>query len=351
MPNNESRIMDANLNRASEALRTVEEYARLILESPGLSARTKKLRHDLAQAGGAWLESLSPADRPQLCRDIIGDVGTQVKEVDEASRPDVRTVVVAALRRAGEALRVLSEYSKITNPAAAAKFEKIRYRVYALESPLLSNWGLRRRLASARLYVLVTGRLCSADPLTAVREAIDGGADIVQLREKEMEDGEFHRLAMSMNEICRERDAIFIVNDRPHIACLAGASGLHLGQGDLPVHLSRRLLGQEKIVGVSTSAPELAEKALLDGADYLGVGPVHETATKPHRRAAGLEYVAWAAQWGKLPFFAIGAVNRDTIGPVLAAGARAAAICTAIIGARDIAAEAAYFKSRLSEIG
>jgi thiamine-phosphate pyrophosphorylase len=339
--------MDANLNRAGEALRTAEEYARLVLESPGLSARLKDLRHGLARAAAAWAGGLAPEDRPPARRDIAGDVGVGLKAGDEDSRPDVRSVAAAALRRAAESLRVLSEYGKIGNAAAAAEFETLRYRLYALEPAILSGDKPARQLTRARLYVLVTGSLSSADPLVAAREAADGGADVIQMREKEMEDGEFVRLAAAMNEICRERGVLFLVNDRPHIASLIGASGIHGGQGDLPVHLSRRLLGPEKIIGVSTSAPELAEKALADGADYIGVGPVYETNTKKHRRAVGLAYVSWAAQWGKLPFFAIGSVNRETIEGVLEAGARAVAICTAITRASDIAAEAAYYKGIL----
>jgi thiamine-phosphate pyrophosphorylase len=162
-----------------------------------------------------------------------------------------------------------------------------------------------------------------------------------------MEDGEFHRLAADVAEICREGGAIFLINDRPHIASLVDAGGVHGGQGDLPVHLTRRLLGPDKIIGISTSGPEFAEKALADGADYIGVGPVFETNTKKHRRAAGPDYVRWISQWGKLPYFAIGGVNRNTIDAVLDAGARAVAICTGVTMAGDIAAEAAFFKDKL----
>jgi thiamine-phosphate pyrophosphorylase len=163
-----------------------------------------------------------------------------------------------------------------------------------------------------------------------------------------MEDGEFHRLAADIAEICRGGGAIFLVNDRPHIASLVDADGVHGGQGDLPVNLTRRIIGPDKIIGRSTSAPEFAEQARADGADYIGVGPVFETNTKKHRAAAGLDYAAWASKWGRLPYFAIGGVNRNTIDAVLNAGARAVAICTAITMAGDIAAETAFFKERLN---
>ncbi|MCL2000627.1 MAG: thiamine phosphate synthase [Planctomycetes bacterium] len=344
MNNPVSRIIDVNLNRAGEALRTLEEYARFIMNSPGLSGRVKKLRHLLAEASKAFAAALPSADHPLANRDITGDVGTDLKTETEKNRTGAGAVAAAAARRAAEALRVLSEYGKILRPELAADFEKIRYDLYALEPLLLAEGVLKRRLAEARLYVLVTASLSRADPLTTAREAVLGGADIIQMREKEIEDREFHRLAAAMLEICREGGALLLINDRPHIASLVDAAGSHGGQGDLPIHLTRRLLGPEKIIGISTSEPDLAEKAWADGADYLGVGPVYETNTKKHRRPVGLEYVSWAANWGQLPFFAIGSVNRDTIGGVLDAGARAVAICTAITKAADIAAETAFFK-------
>ncbi|MCC8190302.1 MAG: thiamine phosphate synthase [Planctomycetes bacterium] len=341
------RIIDVNLNRAGEALRTIEEYARFALESPPLSRRLKELRHDLAAVARDWSAAMPAEDRPLAHRDIVGDVGTDLKTTAETNRPDIQAVAAAAFRRGEESLRVLSEYGKIANPAVAAAFESLRYRLYALEPLVLAAADRRRRLAAARLYVLITGSLCSTEPLTAAREAVAGGADIIQMREKELEDGEFHRLAADMAAVCREGGALFIVNDRPHIAALVGADGIHGGQGDLPVHLTRRILGPDRIIGRSTSAPSLAEAALADGADYIGVGPVYATNTKQHRSAMGLEYVTWAAAWDGLPFFAIGSVNRDTIAGVLEAGARSVAICTAITMAPDIAAATAWFKQRL----
>jgi thiamine-phosphate pyrophosphorylase len=347
MNNPVARIVDVNLNRAGEALRTMEEYARFVVESPALASRCKTLRHALARAASAWNESRAPADRPLCNRDIAGDVGADVKTPEEGVRPDALSVAAAASRRAAEALRALSEYAKIDNVLLAAEFEAIRYGVYAVEPLLLADADLKHHLARARLYVLVTTSLCSADARTAAREAVSGGADVIQLREKEMEDGEFHALASDLAEICRAGGAIFLVNDRPHIASLVDAGGVHGGQGDVPVHLTRRILGPGKIIGRSTSGPEFAEKALADGADYIGAGPVFETNTKKHRKAAGLDYVRWVAQWGKLPYFAIGGINRNTIDAVLDAGARAVAICTGVTMADDIAAETAFFKDRL----
>ncbi len=344
-----ARIIDVNLNRAGEALRTLEEFARFVQDSPAMAERCKEIRHHLALTARAWTAHLPAADQPLAHRDITGDVGAGIKTPAEQKRTAALAVATAASRRAAEALRTLSEYGKITNPELAAAFEKIRYELYALEPVILADSTLRKRLSAARLSVLVTTALSSVPPLDTAREAIDGGADVIQFREKEMEDGPFHAIAQPMAELCRERRVILVINDRPHIASLVDASGVHGGQGDLPVHLTRRIIGTQKIVGRSTSTPEFAEQAVLDGADYIGVGPVFPTDTKQGRDPAGLEYVAWASSWNKLPAFAIGGITRKNIDQVLDAGARAAAVCTAITKATDIAAETAWFKDRLRE--
>ncbi|MCC8165665.1 MAG: thiamine phosphate synthase [Planctomycetes bacterium] len=344
-----ARIIDVNLNRAGEALRTLEEFGRFVQDSPAMAERCKEIRHHLALTARAWTAHLAPADQPLSHRDIMGDVGAGIKTAAETKRTDALAVATAASRRAAEALRTLSEYGKITNPELAAAFEKIRYELYALEPVILADATLRKRLASARLCVLVTTALSSAPPLDTAREAIAGGADVIQFREKEMEDGEFHAIAQALAELCRDRNAILIINDRPHIAGLVDAGGVHGGQGDLPIHLTRRIIGTHKLIGRSTAAPEFAELAAAEGADYIGVGPVFPTATKPERPAAGLEYVTWASSWGKLPYFAIGGITRRTLDAVLDAGARAVAVASGITKATDIAAETAWFKNRLLE--
>ncbi len=345
------RILDANRNRAREGLRVVEEYARFVLNDPGLTHRLKSLRHGLREAVAELGTALPPGAALEEARDTPGDVGTELSLPTEGSRTSAADVARAGAGRLGEALRVLEEYGKLVSPGAAARFERLRYGLYALESVLLAPAGVRQRLRQARLYVLVTEALARTDALTAASEAVSGGADIIQMREKELEDGVFYERALAMARICREGGALFLVNDRPHIARLVEADGIHVGQGDLPTHPARRLLGHDRILGRSTNAPDRAEAALREGADYIGVGPVWETQTKAHRTAAGLDYVRWAAENMPIPFFAIGSIKRETLPEVLDAGARRAAVCTAIIAAEDIAAEAAWFRKRIEEAG
>lgn len=337
------RIIDANCNRVMEALRTAEEYARFMRDNPGLSARLKNMRH-ACLAVAKEMEKHIPGGLLGH-RDTPGDVGTGL--YNPTARPDARSVAQAALKRAAEGLRVLAEYSR-TFSVSAEQFERLRYQVYEIEPLLLSDGDRRERLAKSRLMVLITANLCSTDPVTACREAVAGGADVIQMREKEMEDGAFLDLAYKLADVCRSGGALFLTNDRPHIAMLVDADGVHTGQGDLPPHPARRLLGPDRLIGKSTSGPEFAEKALHDGIDYIGAGPVYETNTKQHRRAVGLEYVEWVSKWDRLPYFCIGSVNRLTVDAVIGAGARRLAICTAVTKASDIAAETRFFKEKLA---
>ena len=327
------RIVDANLNRAREAARVAEDYARFALESPALAARLKSLRHKLrslaADFGGAKLLA---------ARDTPGDVGTTLATESEGSRSSGPDVAAAALKRLQEALRVIEEYAKIERPSAASAAEALRYEAYAIESDLLAP---RRRLRDARLYVIVTTALCEGrDPADVARAAVRGGAGIVQLREKEMCAGEFLALSKQLQAVCSEEGALFIVNDRIDIAAASGADGVHLGETDVSCADARKLLGSGSIIGISTHAIEEARQAEADGADYIGVGTIFATQTKVPKQLAGLEYVRAVASEIRIPGYAIGGMKAGVIPSVVKAGADRVAVCTAIIAADDVEAAA-----------
>jgi len=181
-----------------------------------------------------------------------------------------------------------------------------------------------------------------------VDEALRGGVDIVQLRDYELVDLEFLKLAKVFRELTRRYGALFIVNNRPDMARLSEADGVHLGQEDLPVSEARKILGEGKIVGVSTHALGEARKALSDGADYLGAGPVFPTPTKAGRPAVTLEYPRqMAALNSPVPFFAIGGIDLGNLSQVLDAGARRVAVVRAIAGASNPREAAGEFKKIL----
>lgn len=175
-----------------------------------------------------------------------------------------------------------------------------------------------RRLADVRLYLIMDGipRVPLARFLDA---AIDGGVGMVQLREKRMTDGALLAIAQTCAQTCRRRGVPFIVNDRADIALAADADGVHVGLDDLPPAAVRALIGSSRILGVSTHTPAQID-AVSGDADYIGVGPIHETPTKPGRPAVGTELVRYAAAHAGRPFFAIGGLDPSNVGDVIAVG-------------------------------
>lgn len=202
-------------------------------------------------------------------------------------------------------------------------------------------------ISEARLYVLVTSSLARHAALDTARMAIEGGADVIQLREKEMPDEEYLRLAEEMRTVCRRAGALFVVNDRAAIARLVGADGIHVGQDDLPAHEARAILRPGKVLGVSTHDPAQARKAQSEGADYIGVGPIYPTSTRGYEKGVGVSFIREAAHEVAIPFFAIGGITLDRLDEVIAAGATRVAVSSAIIGAKDVAGTARKFKDKL----
>lgn len=338
------RVLDANMNRAREALRVVEDYARFGLNDDAICGSLKQLRHELADASRAF------GSDAILFRDTPGDVGTATKTAAELKREDLAHVITAAGKRLGEALRTIEEYLKTVDPAAAAKVESIRYRFYALEQTIARTLRpARASFAQVRLYVLITEKLCSKPWFEAATEAIDGGADCLQLREKDLESGELLLRARKLVRLCRDRNVICIINDRPDIAMLSDAHGVHVGQGDLPCIEARKLLGQDRIIGVSTHHLDQARQAIRDGADYIGVGPVFPSSTKPRDILPGLAYAKQIAEASlPIPAIAIAGIALENVDEVIATGISGIAITAAVVGAKEIVDAARKFKASAS---
>ena len=199
----------------------------------------------------------------------------------------------------------------------------------------------RARLAAARLYLV-----CDAAPggralPDVLRPAIEGGVEVLQLRDKHLADDQLTAVANAARALCERLGALLIVNDRPLVAREAGADGVHVGQDDMPVADVRELLGADMLIGLSTHAEDeidAARPTAADGTplvDYIGVGPVHETPTKQGRAAVGVELVAYAAANASVPFFAIGGLDARNLPEVLAAGATRAVVLRAVADAED----------------
>jgi thiamine-phosphate pyrophosphorylase len=198
----------------------------------------------------------------------------------------------------------------------------------------------RTRLAAARLY-LVCGSISDSSPPSGLalgdllHEAIAGGVEIVQLREKHLPDDELVSVANAARALCERLGALLIVNDRPFVAREVGADGVHVGQDDMPVSEVRELVGPDMLIGLSTHAPQEIDAVDAGLVDYIGVGPIHETPTKPGRPAVGLELIRHAAAHAPVPFFAIGGLRASNLTEALDAGASRVCVLRAITEARE----------------
>jgi thiamine-phosphate pyrophosphorylase len=199
----------------------------------------------------------------------------------------------------------------------------------------------RERLEAALLYLVCDDR--DEDFLEA---ALRGGVDIVQLRMKQSAAADVVAAGRRFKRVCDEHGALLLVNDRPDLAVAIDADGVHLGQDDVPVSEARTLLGSTRLIGLSTHTPEQIEQAA--GADYIGVGPVHETPTKPGRPAVGLELVRHAAARARVPFFAIGGISAANAADVRAAGAGRIAVVRALTDAADPQAAARQLRDAIA---
>ncbi|MEB3356725.1 MAG: thiamine phosphate synthase [Synechococcales bacterium] len=328
------RILDANLDRAREGLRIIEEWCRFGLNSAEYAERCKSLRQALAQ----W-------HTPELraARDTPGDPGTELTHPNEERRASLGQLLQANFCRVEEALRVLEEYSKLENPAMGVACKQMRYQVYTMESDLL-GYQRRHKLLRSRLYLVTS----PGDNLFAVVEAaLQGGLTLVQYRDKNADDLTRIHTARKIRQLCHEYDALFVMNDRIDLALAADADGVHLGQQDVPIAMARQLLGPHRLIGRSTTNADELQQAIDDGADYVGVGPVYETPTKAGKPAAGLDYVRYAKEHATVPWYAIGGINTDNLTQVLAAGAERVAVVRAIMQAEHPTLITQYFVSQL----
>jgi thiamine-phosphate pyrophosphorylase len=362
------RVLDAAANRAREGLRVVEDYVRFSRNDAHLSRLLKELRHELTAR-------LADLERFGLiaARDTQGDVGTRISTPGEHTRRQPIDIVTANCRRVEEALRTLEEFSKLllgaphghtgeestiapATPLRSADqhlpklLEQLRYRLYTIEKGLLTTLASQERLAGCDLYLLVTESLCHHGCGPAVREALDAGVRIVQLREKDLPDRRLLEIARRIRDWTRAADALLIVNDRPDIALLVDADGVHVGQDDFTVSEARRIVGPQRLVGVSTHTLEQARQAVLDGADYLGVGPCFSTTTKSFERLAGLDFVRQVAAEITLPWFAIGGISAANVDAVRNAGASRIAVSSAICSSPSPGQSAAELLDRLRTV-
>ena len=338
-------MIDANLNRAREALRTLEDVARFGWNDAAIAREAKEVRHALQSAVAAL-----PAERLAAARDVAGDVGVSLETPTEYARADLSSVAVAAGKRLTEALRAVEEAVKTVDARVARAVEAVRYRAYALDARAISRAALGD-LRQWRLCVLVTRAICRLPWDEVVSRAIDGGADAIQVREKDMPARELVAHARAVRTICAPRGVALIVNDRLDVALAAEADGVHLGADDLPVREARRIAGAALRIGASTHSLAEARTAIEAGADHCGVGAMYESGLKPGLAPSGEAYLrAFMAEFPQVPHLAIGGIAPGRVTALAHAGCRGVAVSSAICGAEDPAAVARAIVAEL-EVG
>lgn len=337
------RLFDANLNRATEGLRVLEDYSRFMLDDSYLSGQYKKLRHDLTEA-----TSGVAAQERWAARETLRDVGTQIAGADEYRRETIDDVLAANAQRVEQALRCLEEYGKLLTAELGRSLEALRYRAYTLTRALVMTAGSRLRLEKSQLYVLVDGGPTLEAFASLVRELVTAGVQVIQLRDKRLADRELIQRARCARALTRDSRVLFVMNDRPDLAALADADGVHVGQEELTVKDARAVVGPNRLVGVSTHNLDQARQAVSDGANYVGCGPTYPSGTKEFKAFSGLDFLTEVHREISLPAFAIGGITLDNLQPVLDTGFTRVAVSGAIAGAPDPGAQAKRFLARLT---
>jgi len=333
------RIIDANLNRSSEGLRVLEDVARFLINDVELSQRLRTLRHDLAkETKSLSLGLLSQRDSEH---DVGARMGAGYEPKAKQSLQDLSGLVTANAKRVEESLRVVEELAKLPEVSSmlnSASFEQMRFALYTLERDLISRISRRDKIKRmAGLYVILDRQfLGDRDELDIAGQIIEGGASVIQLRDKQSKKGKLLLVAQKLRELCSQADVLFIINDYLDLAMAVDADGLHIGQEDLPLPVIRRELPIDKIVGCSVTMLSQATKAQAEGADYIAVGSIFPTATKKGATVVGVGMLKELKRTVSTPLVAIGGINQNNIGEVVSAGADAVAVISAVLGEEDV---------------
>jgi thiamine-phosphate pyrophosphorylase len=339
------RIIDANFNRAREAIRIIEEFCRFALNSAPLTERAKQLRHELSAA-------ISKLDSAKLisCRDALGDVGVGKTVDSQLARQNLTDCFTANCKRLTESLRALAETIQTLNPSIAQTIEKLRFIAYTLEKDIVLFSDTQQKFKSVRLYVIISSDL-PADVFSLTHRCIAGGADCIQLRAKNADDDKLFALSFEFVQICKAAGVLSIINDRVDIAVAANADGVHLGQNDLPTESARKLQLSPLIIGKSTHSIKQLQAACRELPTYVSLGPVFSTGTKPTAEPVGLDYIKQAteilADTGTA-HVAIGGITLENIEDVLNAGAKAIAVCSAATETTDSTAACRALKEKIA---
>ena len=332
------RIIDVNLNRACEATRVIEDYARFILDNKPLYDSARSIRHQLVTI-------TKPLSQKAIyTRNIETDIG----KTNLVTAKTSAEVLISNLKRLQESLRSIIEYLKTDYPALSQKIEPLRFQAYQLEQEFHYILYPNKQLAESRLYVLISGSDIWELPLL-----LENGADMIQLRAKGIEDKELLAIAKTVRRLTAKYRKLFIMNDRADVAYLSNADGVHLGKEDINIKEARKILGADKIIGATSHNLKEALQAQKEGADYISVGPFYQTPTKPSLTPGGFNYLKDVVKHIRIPYFLIGGINTGNIRELkkyycrLAKSPLNIAVSSGILSQQDIAKAAKQIRKPL----
>ncbi len=321
-----AQLIDANLDRAREGLRVMEDWCRFGLKRNDLSIQIKDWRHQLGSLHHKiYREARLTSEDPAM--------GSSHPLQQKRLTPE--DIFIANSSRVQEALRVLEEFTRITDPKLSELATRIRYETYEIEIKVLNvKEGIDKRqiLKECPLYLITAN---SQNLKEIVLQALEAGIKIVQYREKFLKDSQKVNQAKDLASLCKKYNSLFIVNDRIDIALAVDADGIHLGQEDIPTKIARDLLGDQKIIGRSTHCLKDIKNAEEEGCDYIGIGPIFPSETKKKLNPIGIDYLRKGLKNTLLPAFAIGGINSSNINKINQINNLRIAVSNAIINSND----------------
>lgn len=341
-----ARMLDANVNRATEAARVLEDLARFVAGDGSIASGFKDLRHGIV----AGLASVPPG-LPLVHRDVAADPGLSHEGALEGRRSGAHALAVANAARLSQALRAIEECVKAlpSDEGAAWGIESMRYRAYDLCARLQSRLS-SGRVRQWRVCVLLSASMCRLPWRHVLDAALEAGADCIQVREKDMRSRDLVSHAREVAARAHRAGATAIVNDRADVAVAVGADGVHVGQEDLSVADVRRVAGRGLIVGVSTHSMAEAHAAVEEGADYCGVGAMFPSSAKPDIVPSGAGYLRqFVASFPSMPHLAIGGITPASAAALVASGCRGVAVSTAVCASDDPGAAVAALRSAIAD--
>ena len=340
------RIIDAAANRAAEGLRVVEDFARMHKEDASLARELKQLRHSLTTA-------LAPIDSATLlqARDPASDVGTTISTSSEFERADFSAIVRSNFARVLQSLRTMEEYSKFLSErfdeSIAPQLEQLRYQTYIVEKAVFNTVDSQASLNDVMIYVLTDSRGGLSEFESLIGELIRADVGLIQLRDKSLDDRELLRFGKRLTELTRDVRTRWIMNDRPDLARLADADGVHVGQEDVSVHQARQIVGPGKLIGVSTHDIDQARAAEIAGANYIGVGPCFPSGTKQFNQFVPTEFLSTVSSEILVPAFAIGGIDASNVATLNQLGIGRVAVSKSLVESHDKSQDAGILKKAL----